>query len=61
VRQAPPLIGVDPRPVPLIADIADIADIAENGEVTTEAERKTRLVADFTATNGRDELTADGG
>ena len=38
-----------------------IADIAENGEVTTEAELKTRLVADFTATNGRDELTADGG
>jgi len=38
-----------------------IADIAENGEVTAEAELKSRPVADFTATNGRDELTADGG
>ncbi len=38
-----------------------ISDIAENGEVTTEAELEARPVPDFTATNGRDELTADGG
>jgi len=38
-----------------------IADIAENGEVTTEAELDARPVPDFSATNGRDEFTADGG
>jgi uncharacterized protein (DUF305 family) len=34
-----------------------IDDIAENGEVTTQAELEARPVPDFTATNGRDELT----
>ncbi len=38
-----------------------ISDIADNGEVTTEAELEARPIPDFTATNGRDELTADGG
>lgn len=37
-----------------------IADIADNGEVTTEAELEALPVPDFTATDGRDELTADG-
>ena len=41
--------------MPLIADIAGI------GEVTTEAELGALPVPDFTATNGREELTANGG
>ncbi len=36
-----------------------IDDIAENGEVTTQAELEARPIPEFTATNGRDEVSGE--